>query len=405
GDVPGSGEGGEFERLLAEQGPGRFTRVAAGDRVKGTVVGITSAAVLVDIGQRSEAFVPLDEVRPEDRERLRVGDRAEFLVSRVSGAGVELSWSVVAHKLDLSRIQDAMQAGIPIDGKVSGENKGGFSVDLPGARGFVPFSQMELGPAHPAADYIGRTFRFRVLEVRGKDVILSRAALLREEREREQREVLAKLAPGQELEAEVVKVERFGAFIDLGAGIHALVPISEMAWSSADEVLAMLRPGFGVRVRILEIGKAGGKPRISASMKRITADPWDSVAARFAVGQVVQGRVTRLAPFGAFLEIGPGVEGLVHISEMSSTKHVQSPHEVVKPGDEVEAVIIAIDAAARRIGLSMAQVPDAAIDPELRAKYVQGPARAPASPGSTPGSGLMAEAFEKARLRAEKKKR
>ncbi len=393
---------GEFARLLAEERPRRFAPVAAGDRVEGVVIAVTTSTILVDIGQRSEGVVPLEDLRPEDRERLRIGARAEFLVSRVSSAGIELSAGLAAHKLDLTRIQDAMNAGMPIEGRVTGDNKGGFTVDLPGVKGFVPFSQMELGAARPPGEYVGRSFRFRVLEVRGRDVILSRAALLREEQERERQAVLERLEEGQELSVPVVKVERFGVFVDLGGGVHALVPTGEIAWSDQDGARAALASGVVVTVKIIEIAREGPRPKISASMRQATPDPWLDVDGRFREGQVVRGRVARLAPFGAFVEIAPGVQGLLHVSEMSATRRIQSPNEAVRLGQSVEVAITSVDAAARRIALSIVQVPEAEIDPDLRAKYigVANAADADAAP-----RGVLAEAFERARRRAEEKAR
>lgn len=386
---PARGESDEFRRLLEEQGKPRFRPLAAGERVEGTVIAITPSSVLVDIGQRSEGVIPLDEVRPDDLGRMRVGDRAEFLVSRVSGSGIELSWALAAHTLDLKRIEDARAAGIPVEGKVTGDNKGGFTVELGGARGFVPFSQMELGPARPAAEYLHHTFRFRILEVKGKEVVLSRAALLREEQERLRKEVLDRIEPGLEMEAEVVRVERFGLFVDVGGGLHALVPAGELSWSGRDEMLRTMEPGTRVRIKILEIDRQGPKPKISATMRQLTEDPWASAGERFAEGQVVRGTVTRLASFGAFLEIAPGIEGLLHVSEMSDKKQIKSPSEVVRVGQSLDVAITAVDAAARRISLSITAIPDPEIDPLVRAKFMQ----------TTPapeGDGILAQALRRA---------
>lgn len=390
--TPGNSE--EFRRLLAEQGQLRFRPLAAGEQVPGTVVAITPSSILVDIGQRSEGVIPLDQVRPEDLGKLRVGDRGEFMVSRVSGAGIELSWALAAHKLDLKRLEDARSAGIPVEGKVTGENKGGFTVEMGGVRGFVPFSQMELGPAQPVSVYLAHTFRFRVLEVKGKEVVLSRAALLREERERQRREILARLEPGLEMEAEVVRVERFGLFVDVGGGLHALVPASELSWGGAGEILGAMEPGTLVRVKLMEIDTEGPKPKISATMRQLTADPWSSAAELFSEGQVVTGKVTRLASFGAFLEIAPGIEGLLHVSEMSAKKQVKSPSEVVRVGQTLDVAITGVDPAARRISLSISAMPDAEIDPQVRARYMHAP------PPAT-GESQLAQALRRA---LEKKK-
>ncbi|MFN7967045.1 MAG: S1 RNA-binding domain-containing protein [Acidobacteriota bacterium] len=387
----GGGSSDEFEKLLAQQGDRTFDAVRAGERVEGTVVAISDSSILVDIGQRSEGVVSLDEVRQEDLGKLRVGDRGEFLVSRISGSGIELSWALSAHKLDLARIDEARHSGVPVEGKVSGENKGGFTVELGGVRGFVPFSQMELGQSKPLAEYVNHTFRFRVIEVRGRDVVLSRAALLRDEQERLRRERLATLHVGEELEAEVIKIERFGVFVDVGGGLHALIPTGELAWSAQDEVKAVLEPGVNVLVKLTEIQVDGPKPKIAASMRQVTQDPWLSASDRFAEGQVVKGRVTRMMPFGAFLEIAPGIEALLHISQMSDTKQVRAPQSMVRLGETLEVAITSIDSSARRIGLSLTATPDAQLDPETRAKYMQTDA-----PSSGGGNSAMADALRKA---------
>jgi small subunit ribosomal protein S1 len=360
----------EFARMLESEMHGGFESIAVGDRVEGVVVAMDESSMFVDIGQRSEGIVRLDEVRPEDLGQLRVGDRGEFVVSRISGSGIELAWALSAHKLDLGRIEEAKDSGLPVEAKVTGENRGGFTVELGGQRGFVPLSQMELGKASPAEEYLGRTFRFRVIEVRGRDVVLSRRALLEQEQRRAQEELLERLEEGLELEAEIVGVERFGVFVDVGAGLHALVPRTELAWSEQDEVLRILEPGMSIAVKIIEIDDQGPKPKITASMRQIEQDPWNTVSQRLAEGERVRGRVTRLAAFGAFVEIAPGIEGLLHVSEMSATRQIRSPAEIVRVGDTLDVAITSIDAPARRIGLSISALPDAELDAETRDAYL-----------------------------------
>lgn len=374
--VPPSGtDTNEFERLLEETGMDRFRPIAAGERVRGRVVSISASAVMVDIGQRSEGVLPIEQFTPEEQERLAVGQDLDAYVKEITGSGIELSRAGAGRSLDLEQLKEAQRSGMPIEGKVTGENKGGFTVDVKGARGFVPFSQIELGAARPAAEYIGQTLRFRVLEIRGKDAVLSRAALLRAEQEEERGRLLADLAEGQLRTAPVVKIERFGAFVDLGGGVHALVPTSELAWSRQDDVRAGLATGQALDVKIVKIEPQAGRPdrpRITASVRQTGKDPWEDLGGQFTVGQVLKGSVTRLAPFGAFIEIGPGIEGLLHVSEMSRTRRIQHPGEIVRPGDELEVSITAVDAAARRIGLSMATAPEEQIDDETRAKYMGG---------------------------------
>jgi small subunit ribosomal protein S1 len=386
---PAAGGSEEFARLLAETGRERFAVLSAGDRVEGTVVQRTASALLIDVGQRSEAVMPLEGMTPEELVALRVGTRAQFLVTRAAGGTIELSHALAARALDLERLQEARRSGVPVEGKVSGENKGGFTVELGGQRGFVPFSQMELGPARPFAEYAGRTLRFQVSEVRGRDVVLSRIELLREEQAAARAELLAGLDEGQILEATVVRAERFGVFVDLGAGVHALVPRSELSWSRDDTARPALPPGTAVTVRLLEVDLEGERPRISASLKQVGEDPWREAAALLAPGRTLKGRVTRVAVFGAFVELTPGVEGLVHVSAMGGGRRVTHPSEVVRPGQEVEVAVLAIDPEARRISLSLDPLEAGGLDEVQRAKLA-----APEPAGG--GGGALADALQRA---------
>lgn len=384
----GDAAGGEFARLLDESERARFVHLAPGDRVKGTVVARTATALLVDVGQRSEAVMPLEGMSPEELVRLRVGTSAEFLVTRAGGGTVELSHALAARALTLERLVEARRDRLPVEGKVSGENKGGFTVELGGARGFVPFSQMELGPAKPIAEYAGRTLRFTVVDVRGRDVVLSRIDLLREEQAAERERLLAGLDEGQILEVPVVRSERFGVFVDLGAGVHALIPRSELTWSRDETTRPVLPPGTMVTLRILSIEGEGERPKITASLKQVGEDPWREAARLFVPGRTVIGRVTRLAAFGAFVELAPGVEGLVHITEMGKERRVTHPGEVLRAGQEIEVAVIAVDPEARRISLSVDALEEVPLDDAARAKLL--------SPEPAGADGALAEALRKA---------
>ncbi len=388
GPPPATGDSDEFARLLAETGRERFASLAAGDRVEGTVVQRTASALLVDVGQRSEAVMPLEGMTPEELVAFRVGTRAQFLVTRAAGGTIELSHALAARALDLERLQEARRSGVPVEGKVAGENKGGFTVELGGQRGFVPFSQMELGQARPFAEYAGHTLRFKVTDVRGHDIVLSRIDLLREEQAAARATLLAGLDEGQILEATVVRSERFGVFVDLGAGVHALVPRAELAWSREDSARPALPPGTAVTVRLLEIDLEGEKPRIAASLKQVGEDPWRTAAALFTPGRTLMGRVTRIAAFGAFVELTPGIEGLVHVSAMGGNRRVTHPGEVVRPGQEVEVAILSVDPDAHRIALSMDPVEGAALDDAQRAKL--------AAPEPAGAGGALADALKRA---------
>lgn len=359
-DLEGGGD--EFARLLAEQGDAGFVPLNQGDRVTGRIVAIGAEAVLVDVGQRSEASVPLTAFRDEERAHLAPGQEAAFYVVKTAG-GIELGRAASAPEgLGIDALTAAKESGLPVEAKITGENKGGFTVALGGVRGFVPFSQMELGRALPAAEYIGRTFQFRVTEVRGKEAVLSRAALLREEQDRARAEVMARLNVGDVVEATVARPEYFGLFVEVGPGVQALIPMSELAWSRRDP--KEFPPGTPMSVKIIEIKQEKGRPRITASLKQLQQDPWTLFVARVKEGDVLRGTVTRLAPFGAFVQVEAGIEGLLHNSRIGSEGKL-------RPGQEIEVVVAGVEAGARRIALAT-QRPEVPVDQETKAKYEGG---------------------------------
>ena len=385
--------GDEFARLLEETGKDEVAPLAAGERVQGRIVALGETSFLVDVGQRSEASVAREDFTAEELAAVKVGDVFEFHVRAADGAGIKLARAASARNMNLEELTEAMKANLPVEGRVTSENKGGFTVDLKGLRGFVPFSQIDYGPAKPATEYVGQTFRFKILEIRGKDVVLSRSAIVREEVERQRAQLLAELAEGQTRPATVVKVERFGVFVDLGAGIHALAPSFELGWGNQDEVKATLNVGDTVNVRVLKIDQEKGRPRVSVTMRFAEDDPWRGAAETLAVGRKVQGKVSRLAPFGAFVEVAPGIDGLLHISAIAADRRLNHPSDVLKVGQTIEVEVVAVDAGARRVSLSQKGPAEGAIDDETRAKYLGPSAKASADEG---GETLMAQALKKA---------
>lgn len=396
----------DFASLLDAGFAGPFRHLSVGDRVQATIVGLGTDAILLDVGQRSEAAMARDEFTPEELVEMRIGDVVEAYVSSVT-RGIRLSRGMRGRSLDLEALSEAASAGIPVEGRVTGENKGGYDVDLPGARGFVPHSQIEAGMRLPPSEYVGRTLRFKVLEVRGRDVVLSRAALQREEQAVERDKLMAELREGQVRSAVVVKHEPFGVFVDLGAGVNALVPRSEVSWSRSDDPATLLPLGQQVSVVILRVETRDGRPRVSASLRQIGESPWTSMGDAFAVGRTVRGKVTRLAAFGAFLELAPGIEGLLHVSEMSAEKRVRAPGDLVKPGDELDVSILASDPDQRRISLSLKAlaVKEDDVDAATRARYMDARPAAPTRPApeAPAGESAMALALRRARERAEAK--
>ena len=401
----------DFGSLLDEtfrDGDG-FAFYNVGDRVKGTIVSLGNGSLLVDIGQRSEASIGMENFTPEELAGMQIGDSIEASVIKFSGGGAILSKSIGGRGADMSTIRMAKEANLPVEAKVTGHNKGGFTVSVGPVRGFVPISQMEIGPALDPAEYEGQVFSFLVMEVREQEAVLSRAGLLRREQAAQREEVLAGLKPGLMVHAKVVKVEKFGIFVDVGGGLHALVPISEIGWHGKDEILAGMAPGMEMDVEITAVGEKEGRPRISASLRKAEDDPWISASGEIREGMTVTGRVTRLMAFGAFVEIIPGIEGLVHISEISSGKRIRHPGDVLSIGQAVEARILKVEDATRRIGLSIKVLqpsmepdaqsadPDAAIQKEILKKYSPSSAATTEqdSGGETAFSIAMKKAFKK----------
>ena len=407
-----SNDPGDFQRMLDETMPKEFTRYSPGDVVQARIVELGKTARLLNVGQRAEGSIGLEAFTPEELQSLGLGDVVECRVVRFSAAGVVLSRVLKTRNLDLESLVEASRSGIPIEGTVGGTNKGGFTIDLPGqARGFVPFSQMDFARLPPET-YVGQRFRFRVLEVRGRDVILSRTALLKEEQAAERERLLEEIEEGQLRTVQVVKHETFGIFVNLGGGLNALVPQSELSWTRGSEAPPPV--GSEITVKILRVEKGGERPRISASLRQAGDSPWDDAPDRLMVGSTVRGKVTRLTTYGAFVAVAGGIEGLLHISEMTGKKHLRSAGELLKPGQEIEVSVLAVDPVARRVSLSLKalEAKEEEVDPEVRARFVveggegrdrrYAPVPSPAAPAS-PATTALAEALRRAQERKASK--
>lgn len=325
-----------------------------GERVEAVVTHIDSTSVYVDLGGRNEARAPrahyLDE---EGNLEVKVGETHEFFVLGFKG-GIQLGKHLDASQQGIGALEDAQASGVPMQGRVTSKNKGGFVVDISGVEAFCPVSQIDLYNADELDVYVNQTFNFKVVEVRdgGRSIVVSRAALLREEAARQREETMGKLAPGEIISGVVRSISDFGAFVDLG-GVDGLVHISELSWGNVDKPSDVVSEGQTVEVKVLDIEERDGKrPRISLSMKQAQEDPWATINEKFHVGMDTRGTVVRTAPFGAFVEITPGIDGLVHVSEMS-WEHVRQPSDVVNVGQEVDVQILDIDIVRQRISLSM----------------------------------------------------
>jgi len=363
---PGAGttpESADFAALFAasEAVEAAHPRVAEGDVVRGRVVALAPETAFVAIGAKAEAVIGLDEFRnPETgAPGLAVGDEIEATVTDDGSR----SGSIVL-KRTLGRgghvpgeLEQAHRHGIAVEGVVTGQNKGGFDVQIAGLRAFCPASQIDLRRSDPAG-YVGQRLRFRVTQLGsgGRNVVVSRRQLLEEEAAAQAAGTWERLSEGAVVRGTVTSLRDFGAFVDLG-GVEGMIHVGELGHARVGHPSEVLRVGESVEAQVvkLEPATSGGRGRISLSLRALAPDPWTTAAERFGVGTTVRGHVRRLEPFGAFVEIAPGLDGLVHVSRMALDRRVSHPKQVVQVGDEVDVTVVSIEPDKRRIGLSMVE--------------------------------------------------
>jgi len=380
---------------------GKKQKLAVGDRVRGAVVSIGHEVTVLELEGGGEGTLETLELRDDGGQlTVAVGDKLD---ARVVGLGEKAGF--VFLRRGASRgvdpragLAEAAASGLPVEGLVTGVNKGGLEVTVGGVRAFCPVSQLELRPVADPAVYVGQKLLFRVTRFeddrRGPNVVLSRRALLEDEMRERAVETRGKLVPGAVLSGTVTALKDFGAFIDVG-GIEGLLPASEIGYQRGTKLSDVLAVGQPVTVQVMRIEKRDDPKRpeqVSFSLKALERDPWDEAAASLRAGALVKGRVTRAEPFGAFVEVAPGVEGLLHISELGAGKHLRHAREAVKPGDAVEVTILAVDTEKRRISLGLGAREDA-VDDEGRV------AAARASGSSSGGMGTLGDLL-KAKLPA-----
>ncbi len=322
-----------------------------GEMISGTVISLTKEYAFVDLGGKSEGILSLEEYR--DETPPKVGDEIEACVISTGASGIVLSRKLAKGIRDREFLQEAYSNKLPVEGRVEERNKGGFTVVVAGLRAFCPISQIELHYCEEPDVHLGQKYSFLITKYddsgRRPDLVLSRKALLQAEAEREAAELRKTLREGDIVAGTVRSIRDFGAFIDLG-GLDGLLPISEISHSRVEKVSDVLKEGEEVHVQVLSFDK--GKDRISLSLKRLESDPWDDVMASFPEGIHVIGKVVRLQPFGAFVELAPGVDGLIHISNLNTPERVKHPKDILKLGDEVEVQVLNVDPQQRRIGLA-----------------------------------------------------
>ncbi len=344
-----------FQDILARYEQSRAHRAEEGAKqIEGTVVSVTADSVILDIGYKTEGILPLSALRAG--ETVKPGDKLAVTVKGRGPEGYyELSRLKFARPRDWTALEQAFASQTPVAGTVTAVVKGGFSVDV-GVRAFMPASRSGARDAAEMEQLVGQEIRCRIikLDVTEEDVVVDRRAVAEAEERAGKERRLAELREGDVVEGTVRSLTDYGAFVDIG-GVDALLHVGEISWSRVEKPSDVLSVGQQVEVKILKIAGDEAKRRISVGMKQLQPAPWDSAAEKYKAGERVRGVVTRVADFGAFVELEPGIEGLIHISEMAWGKKVRKAGDVVKPGETVEAVILGVNAAERRISLGLKQ--------------------------------------------------
>ena len=347
---PTAEENVDFAAMFAEVEQQKPGKLRAGQKVTARIAHLGGEVAFLDLGGKGEGIIDLRELRNDKGDLLaHPGETIEGYVLSIAEGNVVVTRSV-PKGAGREVLQNALDAKIPVEGMVTGVNKGGLEVDLGGIRGFVPTSQIDVRFVEDTQQFVGQRIKFRVTEVRGGNAILSRRALLEEERSAKAAELRSKLAVGAQLDGTVTSVRDFGAFVDLG-GLEGLVHVSELSHQRVAHAQDVVKVGQKVRVQVLRIEKdEKGQERIALSLRALEQDPWDAARPQLREGVRLSGKVARLQPFGAFIELFPGVDGLVHVSALSD-RHIQHPREVVKEGETIQVVVESVDDAQKRIAL------------------------------------------------------
>jgi len=327
-------------------------RFEKGQTIEGTIVAIGPEVAFVDVGGKGEATIEVEELKDADGDiDVAVGDRIQAMVVSTSG-GLTLSRRLARGAATDRQLEDAFRAGLPVEGKVERAVKGGFEVRIGRARAFCPISQMDT-PRAPSVPHEGHVYEFRIIEYKdeGRNLVVSRRALIEERDKERAAEVRRSIVAGAVVTGRVASVRDFGVFVDLGGGVQGLLHVSEIGWSRVDDPSQMFTPGDEITVKVLNVDEQ--KQKISLGLKQLTDDPWMTAAERYAVGQVHQARVTRVAEFGAFVELEPGVEALAHASTFPPTGRSDAWTKQVPPGSTAAFEILSIDPAKKRIGVAL----------------------------------------------------
>ena len=340
-----------MQELLAQSS---FDKLKEGAIVPGIVTEIRQNEVVVDIGGKAEGIIPASEFG--DLGEMQIGSQIEVILEKLEDkdGNPVISYDLAQQKKNWENILQKCSEGSVVSGRVKSKVKGGLIVSI-GVDSFLPASHIDIQPPKNLDQYIGQTYDFKVLKINldRKNIVLSRRELIEEQRHQKRRDLLESIQPGQIRKGVVKNITDFGAFIDLD-GMDGLLHITDMSWGRISHPSEMLKQGEEVQVMIIEVNRE--KERVSLGLKQTTKNPWDDIEQKFPVGAKVRGKVVNLVPYGAFVEIEPGVEGLVHITEMSWTKRITKPSEILKVGQELDAVVLGIQKEEQKISLGIRQL-------------------------------------------------
>ncbi|OGW27404.1 MAG: 30S ribosomal protein S1 [Nitrospirae bacterium GWC2_57_13] len=342
---------------MFEQSFKKQERLKPGQMVEAAIVSISADWVFLDLGGKGEGYLDRKELLDADGVMTKkMGDRVKAYFLSAKEEGMRFTTKVAAGSAANAQLEDAWQNGVSVDGMVVKEMKGGFEVRLGGSvRAFCPFSQTGLRRDEPKDGFLGKAMPFRIIEYveGGRNIVLSRRAIIDEEQEKAKREMRGTLKEGMRVKGRITSIQNFGAFIDIG-GLEGLIPASEVSWQRGEKVGNFLRVGQEVEVNVKSLDWE--RNRIAFSLKDTLPDPWNELADTFSTGSFHSGTVARLAAFGAFVTLAPGVDGLLHISKLGGGKRISHPREVVNEGQKVEVKVESLDRENRKLSLSLAEV-------------------------------------------------
>jgi small subunit ribosomal protein S1 len=321
-----------------------------GEKINGIVTTITANSILLDINAKSEGIIDRSQFETEDGLSIRTGDSVEAYFVGMEHGEIALTTKMKSQDVDRAELQNAYQAGIPVEGKVTGENKAGLEITIGGVRGFCPASQIDTRHVEDLSIFKGQVLTFMVLEMSEYNLVLSRRRYLEQKQAEQKGQLKERLSEGDVVSGNITKIMDFGVFVDLG-GVDGLIPIGELAWERVKDPTEYANIGERVSVKVIKLD--WDRDRITLSLKQAGSDPWDSIETELRTGIPYTGTVTRISSFGAFVELRPGIEGLLHISKLGRGRRLSHPREVVDEGQEIEVFVESVDLDQRRISLAV----------------------------------------------------